>query len=125
MVTLAFGHCQTVCPLVVREASAAQRALSDLDVVLIVITLDPWRDTPARLSHIATSWDLGPDSYVLSGSVVAVNQTLDAWRVARSRDLRTGDITHPPLVLLIDRAGMIAHATRGDARTIEQLARTL
>lgn len=125
LVTFAFGHCQTVCPLVVRDALAAQRALTDLNLALIVVTLDPWRDTPARLGHIASAWDLGTDGYVLSGSVTAVNETLDAWRVARSRDLRTGDITHPPLVLLIDRAGTIAHATRGNAGTIEQLARAL
>jgi cytochrome oxidase Cu insertion factor (SCO1/SenC/PrrC family) len=125
LVTFAFGHCQTVCPLVVHEALAAQRALADLDTALVVVTLDPWRDTPTRLQHIASAWDLGTNSYILSGSVTAVNQTLDAWRVARSRDQRTGDIIHPPLVLLIDRAGTIAHATRGDARTIEQLTRTL
>jgi cytochrome oxidase Cu insertion factor (SCO1/SenC/PrrC family) len=125
LVTFAFGHCQTVCPLVVHEALAAQHALADLDIALVVVTLDPWRDTPTRLQHIASAWDLGTDAYILSGSVHAVNKTLDAWRVARSRDLRTGDIIHPPLVLLIDRAGTIARATRGDARTIEQLARTL
>jgi cytochrome oxidase Cu insertion factor (SCO1/SenC/PrrC family) len=125
LVTFAFGHCQTVCPLVVHEALAAQRALADLDTALVVVTLDPWRDTPTRLRHIASRWDLRTDSYILSGSVTAVNQTLDAWRVARSRDLNTGDIIHPPLVLLIDRAGTIARATRGNARAIEQLARTL
>lgn len=125
LVTFAFGHCQTVCPLVVHEARAAQRALADLDAALVVVTLDPWRDTPARLGHIASAWDLGTDGYILSGSVTAVNETLDAWRVARSRDPRTGDIIHPPLVLLIDPAGTIARATRGNARTIEQLARML
>ncbi len=123
LVTFAFGHCQTVCPLVVHEALAAQRALADLDTALVVVTLDPWRDTPARLRHIAAAWDLGTNSYILSGSVTEVNRTLDAWRVPRSRDLRTGDIIHPPLVLLVDRAGTIARATRGDARTMEQLTR--
>ena len=64
----------------------------------MVVTLDPWRDTPARLHHLATHWDVAEDGFLLSGEVDAVNRVLDDWNVARQRDLQTGDVTHPPLV---------------------------
>lgn len=59
LVTFAFAHCQTVCPVVVHEALEAQRAAADRRPALLVVTLDPWRDTPARLPAIAAGWSSG------------------------------------------------------------------
>jgi hypothetical protein len=37
-----------------------------------------------------------------------VEAALDAWDVPRTRDLATGEVTHPSLVYVIDAAGRIA-----------------
>jgi hypothetical protein len=50
---------------------------------------------------------------------------LDAWEVPRSRDLNTGEVTHPSLVYVIDREGRIAFAATGDAATLAGLLRRL
>lgn len=125
LITFAFGHCETVCPVVVHDAVDAVARVPELDAAVVVVSLDPWRDTPSRLPHIAGTWELGEHGHLLSGEPDAVNAVLDAWDVTRSRDLRTGDIVHPALVYVLDRAGRIAHATAGGADLLAELLRQL
>ena len=128
LVTFAFAHCETVCPVVVGHVLAAQRELraAGLPAAVLIVTLDPWRDTPSRLPSMARAWGL-PDrgAWVLSGEVEAVEAALDAWDVPRRRDLTTGDVTHPSLVYIVDRVGRIAYATIGGAATIAALVERL
>jgi cytochrome oxidase Cu insertion factor (SCO1/SenC/PrrC family) len=125
IVTFAFAHCTAVCPLVVQDALRARELAADLDPALAIVTLDPWRDPPARLPAIAQSWRVDGDAVVLSGTVAAVEAALDDWQVARARDSLTGDVAHPPLVYLVDREGRIAYAATGNAVTIAELLRRL
>ena len=128
LVTFAFAHCETVCPLIVRDVLAAQARAADLDPppAVVVITLDPWRDAPARLTAIAAQWHLGSNAYVLSGTGADVEQVLDGWEVGRARDPRTGDVTHAAVVYVIDRAGRIAFSLSGaDGETYAELLRRL
>lgn len=120
LVTFAFGQCTSVCPLIVREVLRAQEQAGRAPRV-VVVTLDPWRDTPSRLPHVAQHWQLTPDAHFLSGEVDRVQQVLDAWGVARERNLDTGDVVHPPLVYILDDRGQIAYATTGGVETILEL----
>lgn len=126
LVTFAFAHCETVCPLVVRDAREAQRRVREGAEPsrvprVVVVTLDPWRDTPSRLPHLAQHWELSSDGFVLSGDAPDVNRVLDAWNVPRERDTTTGDVTHPPLVYVLDRDGRITYAASGGAATLVEL----
>ncbi|MBK6486006.1 MAG: SCO family protein [Gemmatimonadetes bacterium] len=108
IVTFAFGHCADVCPTQVHQLREARRGAGKESVPIVVVTLDPWRDVPARLPHIAAQWELTAEDRVLSGEVADVNAMLDAWSVARARDPATGDIAHPPVALLVNEQGRIA-----------------
>ncbi len=117
LVTFAFAHCETVCPVLVQDVLDAQRiADQDPDTerpAVVVVTVDPWRDRPARLPHVAMQWGLESDAHVLSGSIDDVLETLRAWEVNISRDELTGEITHPALVYVIDRLGRVAFTATG------------
>lgn len=125
IVTFAYAHCETVCPLVVQDVVQAGRSLELERPAIVVITLDPWRDTPSRLAAMAAHWGLPDDAHVLSGSVDSVAVALDRWGIPRSRDPRNGEVTHPTMVYLLDQAGRIAYAVTGDAEVIAQLVRRL
>ena len=77
------------------------------EVPLLIISLDPWRDTPERLPSIASQWELGPEDLVLSGRVEEVEQTLDALGVGRRRDGSSGAVYHSGTVMLLDDRGHI------------------
>lgn len=129
LVTFAFGHCETLCPLLVREVLAAQRRVreggADAERVprIAVVTLDPWRDTPSRLPALAKSWslDAGAEAFVLSGEVGDVNALLDRWNVPRGRDETNGQIDHPALVYVLAADGRIAYASTGGAAALAEL----
>jgi cytochrome oxidase Cu insertion factor (SCO1/SenC/PrrC family) len=61
----------------------------------------------------------------LSGPVPDVEAALDRWGVTRTRDPRSGEITHPQVVYVLDREGRIVFSVTGDADAIAQLVRRL
>lgn len=115
LVGFAYGKCGTVCPVIVRSMLEARNATAEMAPVIVIVTLDPWRDTPSRLAHIAESWALTGDAYLLGGEVHEVEATLDRWGVERSRDPRTGEIHHASLAYVLDRDGRLAYAVSGSA----------
>lgn len=101
-----FAHCQTVCPYVV--ATLKRAAPGQAEVLLV--TLDPWRDTPGALPGIARQWELPAGFHVLSARATDdVARVAAAYGVGAQRDERTGDIVHPGLVVLIDADGRLAY----------------
>jgi protein SCO1/2 len=125
LVTFAFAHCESVCPVVVSDVSAAAARLVDENPAVLVMTLDPWRDTPSRLPAILQGWRLTGDARVLSGEPMAVERVLNAWRIPRIRNQKTGDVSHPSLVYVIDRDGRIAYALPGGADAIVAAVKAL
>lgn len=130
-VTFAFGHCATICPVVVRnslEARRIERASRPTGNgrAVVVLTLDPWRDTPSRLASLAERYGLDPArDFMVGGSPEAVTAALDAFGMAHQRDSRTGDIVHPPLVYLAEADGTLAYASTGATAHLVQLAERL
>ncbi|MBT3342481.1 MAG: SCO family protein [Gemmatimonadetes bacterium] len=108
--TFAFAHCKTVCPVILTNVLQAAAKYPAEKVKVLVVTLDPWRDTPRALPALAEHWGLEDNAHVLSGPVDDVLATLDQYNVPRQRDEKTGDVTHPALVYLLDGEGQIAYA---------------
>ena len=117
LVTFAFAHCETVCPVLVKDVLDAQRMADEAPdterPAVVVVTVDPWRDTPSRLEHVAHQWALDSDAHVLSGSVDRVLAELDAWEVSISRDGLTGEVIHPAVVYVLDGTGRVAFTATG------------
>lgn len=109
VLTFAFAHCQTICPTLVSDCLAGIRDFSSDKVELLIVTLDPWRDTPQSLPFLAEKWKLPEIARVLSGEVEDVTKLLDAYKVPYQRNENTGDVTHPALVYIIDAEGNIAY----------------
>lgn len=125
VIVFAYAHCQTVCPLIVHDAGSAVERTRTSEPVLLIVTLDPWRDTPPRLPSIARAWNLPPGARLLGGGVDAVVRTLDAWQVPRARDANTGEIVHPTSVYFVDRRGRLAFIAGGDAARLAVLIQRL
>jgi protein SCO1/2 len=125
LVTFAYAHCETVCPLLVQETLRAQRQLVDHRPAVLVVTVDPWRDVPSRLPAMAAAWHLPADAWAASGDTTTVLDALDRWSVPHQRDPRTGEVTHPNLVYVVDADGQIAYAVTGDASAVVQLVERL
>lgn len=95
-----YTSCTTVCPVVSAIMQKVQERLGGRvgdDVRLISISIDPLRDTPARLRDQARTYQAGPGWIWLTGAVPAVTDTLKGlgtW----SADLQN----HQPVILVGD-----------------------
>lgn len=125
IVTFAYAHCETVCPTLVSDVLGARDALAERRPVVLIVTLDPWRDTPSRLPSIAERWGASGDVHVLSGVPDSVERVLNAWRVPRARNERTGDVSHPSVVYVIGSDGRIAYVLSGSQPVIRAAVEAL
>lgn len=128
LVTFAFAHCTTICPVIVKQTLDAQAMLRGTAAypAVLIVTLDPWRDTPSRLPALAESWQLPQaEAFVLSGAVEQVEAVLNGWNIPRTRNESTGDVSHPSLVYVVDENGRIAFASTGGSEHLAALLRRL
>lgn len=107
LLTFAFAHCQTVCPTIVKKTLDAASAVPGVNV--LIVTLDPWRDTPGALPQLAEKWRLTPNAYVVSGDIEAVQKVIRSYGMTADRNTKTGNISHPALIYVIDDLGRLAY----------------
>jgi cytochrome oxidase Cu insertion factor (SCO1/SenC/PrrC family) len=124
LVTFAYGHCNTVCPSNVHDLIAARRKAGRPDIPIVVITVDPWRDTPDRLATIAASWRLEPQDRVLSGEIPSVEAALDQLGIGRRRNETTGDIDHGATAMILDARSRITSRMDGVWFNVADLLRS-
>ncbi|MFN8613069.1 MAG: SCO family protein [Vulcanimicrobiota bacterium] len=104
--TFAYAHCETVCPSLMEEL---RLAAGRTGCRVVVVTLDPRRDTCGSLGGLARHWRLPQNSLLLSGEVGEVEKTLAAFSMVIERNPATGEITHPALVYVLDTQGRIRY----------------
>lgn len=108
ILSFAFANCQTICPAILAQLKSAVEAM-DHRIPVLIVTLDPWRDRPSKLDTMAQMWELGPRSRLYSGEVDQVLHVLNQYRVPITRNEQNGEVTHPPLLYIIDAEGRIAY----------------
>lgn len=114
VVAMFYTSCQFTCPLIVDSGNAIEHALGPSErqrLGLLLISIDPRRDTPAALMHVvkargldSTHWSLAspdPRSVRAAAGVLGV----------RYRQLANGDFNHTSGLLLLDRDGRIVART--------------
>jgi protein SCO1/2 len=125
LVTFAYAHCETVCPLLVSEVLGARDRLGGRAPAVLIGTLDPWGETPSRLPSFAERWGATGDAHVLGGSPEEVERVLNAWRIPRARNERTGDVSHPSVVYVVGADGRIAYVVTGSEPLIRAAVEAL
>lgn len=115
-VSFVFAHCASVCPGLVMDIRASLSELDPERTRAVLITLDPWRDTPSSLPHLAEQWAIPTNAHLASGTVEDVQRALDRFDVPRVRNERTGEVDHPALVYVVDEQGRIAYTFNGAPR---------
>ncbi len=108
LVFFGFIRCPEICPTTLFEISEVMRRLvKDADrTSALFITVDPERDTPAKLKDYMSNFD--PHLRGLTGDPAAINAAIKAYRVyAKKIPLEGGDYTmdHTAVVYLMDKDG--------------------
>jgi protein SCO1/2 len=106
-----FTYCPDVCPTTLADMTAWLHALGpDADKLnVFYVTIDPERDTSARLKAYLTAFD--PRIRGLTGSPQAIAQAAHDYKVYYQKaPLQGGDYTmdHSTLIYLLDAKGQMA-----------------
>ncbi|MDH4347930.1 MAG: SCO family protein [Gemmatimonadota bacterium] len=113
VVAFVFAHCATVCPTLVQDLLGARGASAS--PALVLVTLDPRRDTPPRLAAIAAEWRLSPGDFLLGGEVAEVEATAAGWGIPWQRDTLTGEIRHGTQLFVVSVGGRLEWVVAGGA----------
>jgi protein SCO1 len=111
-VSFVFTTCSGSCPATTARLAKVQEALArraDLRdrVQLVSITLDPERDTPARLRDYMHLYEVDPANWrFLTGPKGDVTKTIAAWGMW-ARSAANGQLDHPSRVFLVDPRGRV------------------
>lgn len=110
VVTMFYTSCQYVCPLIVDRVRAIEKALSPLErarVGLVLITMDPKRDSPEALKRVMAERKLDVSNWTLLRPDPADLRALAGVLGVRYRELPDGEFNHTTALVLLDDEGRV------------------
>ena len=114
VVAMFYTSCQYICPLIVDSGKAVDKSLAPQQrarLKILLVSMDPARDTPAALQRIVDKRQLDTTRWTLAsppqGEVRAVAGVLGV----RYRELANGEFNHTSALLLLDADGRILART--------------
>lgn len=112
LVFFGYTNCPDVCPLTLSRLAKVYRDLGEpQEVKVIMITVDPARDTPEVVQRYAASFH--PDFLGLSGSADLIAAAAKTFFTGYQQ-LPDGLVSHTDMVALVDRTGHLRRVYRQD-----------
>lgn len=128
LVTMFYGHCTSVCPMItaqlkdiVGQLCEAQRQRLDV----LMVSFDSVRDTPEALAAFRADHHLEAGTWTLARARADDVRALAAVLGIRYRELPGHDFNHTALVTLADRGGILRARTTMLSGTDEPFAKFL
>ena len=116
VVAMVYASCAHTCPLLVgdmKRLEASLDAARRADVRFVIVSLDPERDTPARLREMAEGARLDTTRWtLLTGAEDDVLELAAALDVRYQRQA-SGEIAHANVLTVLDADGAIVHREPG------------
>jgi protein SCO1/2 len=114
VVAMVYTTCTHTCPRILMELKRIEAALRDDERVgFTLISLNPERDTPARLAEFAASTRLDPARWTLLTSDENTVRETAALLGIRYRREASAEYSHSNSYLVLDPAGRIVHRQTG------------
>ena len=108
VVTMFYTSCQYTCPLTIDAGKTIQRSLTPVQqhrLGIVMISIDPARDTPGALARVATSHKLDETGWTLASPKPADVRAAAGVLGIRYRQLADGDFNHTTALILLDAEG--------------------
>ena len=114
LVSMFYTSCQYICPLIVDSGKAVQRALTPAQrdrLGIVLISMDPARDTPAALGAVAAQRKLDTGRWLLAAPRQDDVRSVAGVLGIRYRALADGEFNHTSALVLLDAEGRIVART--------------
>ena len=114
LTSLFYASCGYVCPLLIEQIRAIEAQLDDAQrqrLRVLLISLDPERDTPEALATLARGRSLDLQRWTLARPQPRDLRTLSAVLKVQYRHLDDGEFNHSTVISLLDAEGRILAQT--------------
>ncbi|WP_374607595.1 SCO family protein [Thermomonas sp.] len=114
VVSMFYTSCQYICPLIVDSGKAIEHRLSPAErgrIGIVLISMDPARDTPAALRKVFDKRGLDARRWSLASPPPADVRSVAALLGIRYRPLADGEFNHTSALVLLDAEGRIVART--------------
>lgn len=127
LISMFYGTCTSACPLLVARVKALEQKLSATaraNTRVLLVSLDPDRDTPAGLQQLAATFNVHGRWALTRTSTDSVQQLAAALGI-RYRFLANGMISHSSVLTLLDASGAIVSRVDGLEAPLNALTEAL
>jgi protein SCO1/2 len=103
-----------MCPLIVESGKAVEHQLDAAQrarLGVVLISMDPARDTPAALQKVATQRGVDGGRWLLAAPPAAKVREVAGVLGVRYKQLPNGDFNHSSVLILLDADGRILART--------------
>lgn len=114
VVAMFYTSCQYICPLIVESGKAVEHALTPVErgrIGILLISIDPARDTPAALMAVAKKRNLDLSRWTLASPKAEDVRNVAGVLGVRYRQLADGEFNHTSALVLIDADGRVLART--------------
>ncbi|MBX0332117.1 SCO family protein [Pontibacter sp. HSC-14F20] len=116
LVAMIYTHCGYACPRIVADLKRIEMGLEQYkqdDIGIVLVTMDPARDTPERLFEFAKSNNLDPQRWTLLTSEQDNIRELAALLNMKYKVELDGEISHSNIISVLNVNGEIIHQAEG------------
>ncbi len=114
LVSMFYSSCQYICPLIVESGKAVERALTPAQrarLGVMMISMDPARDTPATLAKMVRQRHIDDRRWSLASPEADAVRSVAGVLDVRYRQLSDGEFNHTSVLILLDADGRILART--------------
>ncbi|MEO8755884.1 MAG: SCO family protein [Casimicrobiaceae bacterium] len=112
LVAMFYASCPVACPVLISEVRSTLEELGRSDARVLLVSFDPARDTPEKLSALVAERGLD-DRWAVAAASEADAQTLAAVLGVKYRRIASGEFAHGATIVALDGEGRpVARADR-------------
>lgn len=114
LVSMFYTSCKFICPLIIDSGKAIERSLTPAEqkkLGILLVSMDPKRDTPANLATVFNKRKLDPSRWTLASPKPDDVRAIAGVLGIRYRQLEDGEFNHTSALVLLDANGRILART--------------
>lgn len=114
LVSMFYTSCKFICPLIIDSGRAIERSLTPAEqqkLGILLISMDPRRDTPTKLATVFNRRKLEPARWTFASPTPDDVRAIAGVLGIRYRQLEDGEFNHTSALVLLDANGRVLART--------------
>jgi protein SCO1/2 len=114
LLAMTYTSCEVSCPVIVADLKRIEATLAEdgVEAGLVLLSLDPERDSPSTMAAFAERSRLS-DSWTLLTAPADDVREMAALLGVRYREMQNGEFAHTNMISVLDPEGVLVHQQKG------------